>query len=50
MVLSKKATSVFAFIEGIHLPHGQVLVLEDRAFYYKVLSKLYLNTNGKSNV
>ena len=28
-------------MEGVHLPHNQVLVLEDRTFPRKVLSKLY---------
>ena len=39
----KKATSFFAFMEGVQLPHDQVLVLEDRNFYCKILSRLYRN-------
>ena len=30
-------------MEGVHLHHGQALVLQDRTFPHKVLSKLYLN-------
>ena len=44
----KKATSFFIFMEGVQLPHGQVLVLEDRGFYRKVFRKLY--RNGKFNI
>ena len=35
----KKAKSFFVFMEGVQLHHEQVLVLEDRAFQYKVLSR-----------
>ena len=40
----KKATSFFVFMEGLQLPHDQVLVLEDRTFHCKVLSRLYRNS------
>ena len=40
----KKATSSFVFMEGVQLPHEQVLVLEDRTFHRKALSKLYRNS------
>ena len=40
----KKATSFFVFMEGIQLPRDQVLVLEDRIFYCKVLNRLYRNS------
>ena len=35
---------------GVHLPQSQILVPENRTFHQKVLSKLCLNSNGKSNV
>ena len=41
--LVKRATSFFVFIEGVQLPHDQGLVLEDRTFHCKVLSRLYCN-------
>ena len=31
MILLKTTTSLFVFTEGIHLPLGHVLVLEDKA-------------------
>ena len=37
----KKAKSFFVFMEGVQLHHDQVLVLEDRNFHCKVLSRLY---------
>ena len=43
-----KNDSVFVFMEGIELPHSQILVLEDRTFHHKVVIKLYLNSNRKS--
>ena len=36
----KKATPFFVFMERVQLTHYQVLVLEDRIFHRKVLSKL----------
>ena len=45
---AKKATSLFAFMEGVQLPHDQVLVLKDRTFHCKVLSRLY--SNSKFNI
>ena len=42
--LVKKATSFFAFMEGLQLPHDQVLVVEDRNFHCKILSRLYRNS------
>ena len=44
----KKATSFFVFMEGVQLPHDQVLILENRTFHCKVLSRLY--RNSKFNV
>ena len=44
----KKATSFFDFMKGVQLPHDQVLVLEDRTFHCKVLSRLY--PNSKFNI
>ena len=38
---AKKGASFFVFMEGVQLPHDQVLVLVDRAFHCKVLSRLY---------
>ena len=32
------------FMEGVQLSHGQVLGLEQRAFHYKIPSKLYRNS------
>ena len=46
--LVKKATSFFSFIEGVELPHDQVLVLEEKTFQYKVLSRFY--PNSKFNI
>ena len=46
----KKVTPLFHFVKGIHLTHGQVIVLEGRTFHHKVLSKRYLNSNGKSHL
>ena len=40
----KKATLFCAFMEGIQLSHDQVLVLEDKTFQCKVLSRLYRNS------
>ena len=40
----KKASPFFVFMEEIQLPHDQVLLLEDRTFHCKVLSKLYCNS------
>ena len=40
----KKTTPFFVFMEGVQLPSDQVLVLEDRTFHYKVLSRLYRNS------
>ena len=40
----KKVTSFFVFMEGVPLPNDQVLVLEDRTFHRKVLSRLYRNS------
>ena len=37
----KKATPFFVFMEGVQLTHYQVLVLEDRTFHRKVLSRPY---------
>ena len=31
-------------MEGVQLPHDQVLLLEDRTFHHKVLSKPYRNS------
>ena len=45
---AKKAKSFFVFIEGVQLYHNQVLVLKDRTFHRKVLSRLY--RNGKLNI
>ena len=44
----EKATSFFDFMEGVQLPHYQVLVLEDRTFHSKVLSRRY--PNSKFNI
>ena len=35
----KKAKSFFVFMEGVQLHHDQALVLEDRTFHCKVLSR-----------
>ena len=40
----KKASPFFVFMEKIQLPHDKVLLLEDRTFHHKVLSKLYRNS------
>ena len=40
----KRATSFFVFMEEVQFHQDQVLVLEDRNFYYKVLSGLYHNS------
>ena len=40
----KKATLFFVFMEGVQLPHGQALVLEDRTLHRKLLSKLCRNS------
>ena len=40
----KKVKSFFVFKEGVLLHHDQVLVLEDRNFRCKVLSRLYRNS------
>ena len=40
----KKATLFCAFMEGIQLSHDQVLLLEDKTFQCKVLSRLYRNS------
>ena len=40
----KKATLFCAFMEEIQLSHDQVLVLEDKTFQCKVLSRLYRNS------
>ena len=37
----KKRASFFVFMEGVQLPHDQVLVLVNRAFHCKVLTRLY---------
>ena len=39
----KTHLSYFVFKEEFHLLHGQVLVLKNRTFHQKVLSKLYRN-------
>ena len=44
----KKATRFFIFMKWVQLPHGQIMVLEDKSFHHKVLSKLY--RNSKFNV
>ena len=31
-------------MKGVHRPHAQVVVLEDRSFHRKVLRKLYRNS------
>ena len=49
MILSK-TPSVFVFMEGVRLAHNSVLLLENKAFHHQVLTELYLNSNGKSNV
>ena len=41
----KKAASFFVFVEGAQLPHDQVLILEERNFHCKVLSRLYRTAN-----
>ena len=40
----KKAKSFFVFIKRGQLHHDQVLVLEERTFHSKVLSRLYRNS------
>ena len=35
----KKAKSFFVFMEGVQVHHDHVLVLEDRTFHCKVLSR-----------
>ena len=44
----KKATSFFAFMEGVQLPHDQAMVLEAELFTAKVFSRLY--PNSKHNI
>ena len=41
----KKATSSFVFMEGVHLPHDKVLVLEDRTFHCNRNSKFNILSN-----
>ena len=43
----EKAAPFSVLMKGVHLPHGQVLVLEDKSFYRKVLLKLYCNSKFK---
>ena len=38
------------FMEEVCLPHNQVLVPEDRNFHHKILTILYCNSSGTSNV
>ena len=40
----KKKRPVFVFIEQVHLPQCQILLREGKTFHYKVLSKLYRNS------
>ena len=43
-IKNKKTVSIIlCFKEEFHLLHGQVLVLKNRTFHQKVLSKLYRN-------
>ena len=39
----ENATPFYVFMEGVQLPHDQILVLEDRTFHCKVLSRLSRN-------
>ena len=39
-----KMRPFFVFMEQVHLPQGQVSLREGKTFYYKVLSKLYRNS------
>ena len=41
----KKSITILCFHARVHLPDGKVLVLGDRNFYVKVLSKLHHNRN-----
>ena len=43
--MSRKTKSFFVLMEGVQLHHDQVLVLEDRTFHCRVLSRLYRNSN-----
>ena len=43
--LIKKPTSFLFLMEGVQLPQNQLMVLEDRTFHWKVLSKLYVTAN-----
>ena len=40
----KKTRLVFVFMEQVHLPQCQILLPEGKGFHYKVLSKLYRNS------
>ena len=47
MILLKKQPCFLVSLEGVQLPHVQVLRLGDRALHRKILSKL--NCNSKFN-
>ena len=40
----KKIRQIFGFIEEFHLPQSQVWLRDGNMFHYKVLSKLYRNS------
>ena len=40
----KEASPFFVFMNEVQPPHDQVLVLEQRTFHRKILSKLYRNS------
>ena len=35
-ILMLKNKTIFVFMEGLNLPHGQISLWEDRTFHYKV--------------
>ena len=41
---NRKKRPFFVFMEEVHLPQSQVSLREGKTFYYKVLSKLYHNS------
>ena len=49
-LVTKSNTSICFYGKGFSCLTAQVKVLEDRTFHQKVLGKLYLSSNGRSNV
>ena len=41
---SVKKTLFFIFMNGVHLPHEHIVVLEDIIFHHQIFNKLYHNS------